>query len=97
MDELVREVNRPQRGQQPPHLAGELARRPEQRARIMLAPCHLIAGALRSPATELSQLRRGHAQVGLPLGVAVELGADQAPVGAFRDSGGDGESPAELG
>lgn len=37
------------------------------------------------------------AQVDLPLGVTVELSADQAPVGAFRDSGSNRKDPAELG
>ena len=42
-------------------------------------------------------LSRVRAQVSLPLGVAVVLGADEAPVRSFRDSGRNRESPAEFG
>ena len=43
------------------------------------------------------KLSRVRAQVSLPLGVAVVLGADEAPVRSFRDSGRNRESPAEFG
>ena len=36
-------------------------------------------------------------EVGLPLRVAVELGADEAPVRSFRYGGGNGKGPAEFG
>jgi hypothetical protein len=49
-------------------------------------------------ATKCHELRRrGCAKVGLPLRVTVKLRPDEPPVRPFRDSGGNGEGPAELG